>query len=101
MEQHPLFKKYTRDWLHRVTGYSKGLLSRVATGKVPLNRSFVERVCYKLGLPEEELFLTQTKHVLPIVPKTQNCLKAIIEGMSIEKLRLILRFAEFLAKQRG
>ena len=55
--QHPLFITYTREWLHQVTGYSKSSLSRVATGKVPLSRSFIERACYTLGLPEEELFL--------------------------------------------
>jgi len=57
MAQHPLFIKYTRDWLHQQTGFSKGYLSRVATGKVPLSRSFIERVCFKLGEPEVELFL--------------------------------------------
>ena len=57
MVQHPLFIKYTRDWLHGITGFSKGYLSRVATGKVPLSRSFVERVCFKLSQPEAELFL--------------------------------------------
>ncbi len=57
MEQHPLFIKYTRDWLYRVTGFSKGYLSRVATGKLPLTRSFVERVCFTLNQPESELFL--------------------------------------------
>ena len=55
--QHPLFIKYTRDWLSEVTGFSKGYLCRVATGRVPLSRSFIERVCFKLGEPEEELFL--------------------------------------------
>jgi len=57
MPQHPMFVKYTRDWLHKKTGFSKGYLSRVATGKVPLSRSFIERVCFKLNQPEEELFL--------------------------------------------
>ncbi|MBA7637669.1 hypothetical protein ES703_45315 [subsurface metagenome] len=57
MQQHPLFHKYTRDWLHEVTGYSKGYLCRVATGKIPLSRSFIERVCFTLKQPEEELFL--------------------------------------------
>ncbi len=55
--QHPLFIKYTREWLHQATGYSKGYLSRVATGKMSLSHSFVERACFKLGLLEEELFL--------------------------------------------
>jgi len=59
MPQHPLFNKYTRDWLHRETGYSKGYLSRVATGKIALSRPFVERVCFKLHLPEDELFLPE------------------------------------------
>ncbi len=57
MPQHPLFIKYTRDWLHQQTGFSKGYLSRVATGKVSLSRSFVERVCFRLREPEGELFL--------------------------------------------
>ena len=55
--QHPIFNRYKRDWLHEVTGYSKGYLCRVATGKIPLSRAFVERVCFKLQLPEEALFL--------------------------------------------
>jgi len=57
MQQHPLFHQYTRDWLHEMTGYSKGYLSRVATGRTPLSRSFIERVCFKLKRPEAELFL--------------------------------------------
>jgi len=55
--QHPLFIKYRRDWLHEITGYSKGYLSRVARGRTSLSRSFIERVCFKLNQPEEELFL--------------------------------------------
>jgi len=57
MQQHPVFKKYTRDWLHDMTGYSKVYLSRVATGDVPLSRSFIERVSFKLNEPAEKLFL--------------------------------------------
>ncbi|MBA7565952.1 hypothetical protein ES708_07639 [subsurface metagenome] len=57
MTQHPLFVKYKRQWLHEVTGYSLGLLSRVATGRVPLSRSFIERVSHKLQQSEQELFL--------------------------------------------
>ncbi|MBA7679409.1 hypothetical protein ES703_87701 [subsurface metagenome] len=55
--QHPVFIKYTREWLHQVTGFHKGYLSRVATNKCPLSRSFIERVCFALNEPEEELFL--------------------------------------------
>jgi len=57
MQQHPLFVKYRREWLGLATGYSKGYLSRVATGRIPLSRSFIERVCFTLRKPEEELFL--------------------------------------------
>ncbi|MFW6112587.1 MAG: hypothetical protein ACOC6S_03350 [Chloroflexota bacterium] len=60
MPQHPMFIKYTREWLYRQTGFSKGYLSRVATGQVSLSRSFVERVCFKLGEPEEQLFLPRS-----------------------------------------
>lgn len=62
MPQHPVFEKYTRDWLHKITGFTKGYLSRVATGKVPLTRAFIERVCYKLNEPEEALFLWDAAH---------------------------------------
>ena len=54
--QYPLFIKYRREWLAEVTGFSRGYLCRVATGRYPLSRSFVERVCFKLQLGEEDLF---------------------------------------------
>jgi len=57
MAQHPLFIKYTRYYLSNKTGFSKGYLSRIATGKLPLSRSFIERVCFKLGESEENLFI--------------------------------------------
>ena len=57
MQQHPVFRKYKSEWLHEVTGYSKIYLLRVASGNVPLSRSFIERVSFKLNKPAEELFL--------------------------------------------
>lgn len=68
--QHPLFIKYRRDWLHEATGYSKGYLCRVAKGNVPLSRSFIERVCFKLERPEEELFLLETDKVCPMLSQS-------------------------------
>ena len=62
-QQHPLFIKYTRDWLHDITGYSKVYLCRVSTGKVPLSRSFVERVSFRLREPAEALFLLDASNV--------------------------------------
>lgn len=59
-QQHPLFEIYTRGHLTKVTGYSKVYLCRVASGKVPLTRAFIDRVCFKLNLPEEDLFLLDT-----------------------------------------
>lgn len=55
----PLFKIYTRSYLSEVTGFSKGHLSRVATGKAPLSRSFIWRVCRALNEPENKLFLPE------------------------------------------
>ncbi len=59
MQQHPLFIKYKREWLSMKTGYSKSYLSRVATGRVQLSRSFIERVCFTLGQTEADLFLPE------------------------------------------
>ena len=74
MQQHPLFIKYTRDWLSKITGFSKGYLCRVATGRVPLSRSFIERVCFKLGEPEAMLFLPDATeaHSTPSRPHDQQ-----------------------------
>ncbi|KKN43822.1 hypothetical protein LCGC14_0699130 [marine sediment metagenome] len=62
-QQQPLFTKYNREWLSEATGFSRGYLSRVATGKCPLSRSFIERVCFKLQMPEAELFLPEAEAV--------------------------------------
>lgn len=63
MQQHPVFRKYKSEWLHEVTGYSKIYLLRVASGNVPLSRSFIERVSFKLNEPAEELFLLDAASV--------------------------------------
>jgi len=59
-QQHPVFLKYTRKWLSEATGYSQGHLCHIATGRVALARTFIERVCLKLNHPESELFLPDT-----------------------------------------
>lgn len=59
MPQHPLFQIYKRTYLNQVTGFSFQQLSRVSTGKRRLTRSFVDLCCYRLGRPEEELFLSE------------------------------------------
>ena len=58
-DQQPLFRKYTREYLSEVTGYALEYLSRIATGKVPLGRVFIDRCCYTLKEPEEKLFRTE------------------------------------------
>ncbi len=78
MPQHAVFIKCKRDWLHQVTGYSLGYLCRVATGKVPLNSYFVERVAFatlqhplELFAPEALNFLRQHQ-VKKRVPLLEN-----------------------------
>ena len=55
-EEYAIFRKYRRDWLSEITGYSRGYLCRIATGKQPMTRSFIERVCRTLNEPEAALF---------------------------------------------
>ncbi|MBA7546502.1 hypothetical protein ES705_38894 [subsurface metagenome] len=55
-KQYALFSKYSRKWLIKKTGFSEGYLSRLATGRARMNRSFIERVCFRLNKSEEELF---------------------------------------------
>lgn len=73
-KQYILFKKYRREWLHQVTGFSLGYLSRLATGKAPLSRSFIERVCFMLKKSEPELFLPNATevHSTPNQPHQQQ-----------------------------
>jgi len=63
MQQQPIFGIYKRRYLSKVTGYSVGYLCRMATGGQPLNRSFIERVCFTLKRPEEELFLPNAAEI--------------------------------------
>lgn len=56
---HPIFIKYTRAWLHEATGYSRGYLCRVATGKIPLSRSFMAKAVLALGESGGSLFLLE------------------------------------------
>jgi len=57
---HPVFLKYSRSYLERVLGYSKGYLSRIAKGRIPLSQSFVERACFRLQETEDVLFLSDS-----------------------------------------
>lgn len=65
MNQHPIFTKYTRAWLSEITGYTRGHLSRIATGNLPLSRCFIERVSHRLNQPAEDLFLLKGQCLLP------------------------------------
>lgn len=64
-EQHPVFRKYTREYLSQQTGYSRCYLSKVSTGKMPLTRTFIQMVSYRLGEPEDQLFLVDTAGAAP------------------------------------
>ena len=78
---HPIFDKYTRGWLSRNTGFSRTYISRISTGKLPLTRSFVYRVCYRLKLLESELFLPdQGGDVNPNSPTPALAQSKITEG---------------------
>ena len=50
---------YTRDYLIEVTGYSREYLSRIANGKEPLGQVFIDRCCFTLKEPQEQLFTIQ------------------------------------------
>ena len=59
-DQQPIFEKYTRAWLAEAIGISRVYLCRLATGSCPIRQSFIDRCCYRIGLPPEELFRTST-----------------------------------------
>jgi cytochrome c556 len=55
----PIFEKYNRSYLIKTTGFSRGHLSRIARGKVPLTRSFIAKACFALEEPAKKLFLPE------------------------------------------
>ena len=46
--------------LSQQSGYTRGYLSKVSTGKLPLTRTFIEMVSFKLNEPIESLFRLDT-----------------------------------------
>ncbi|MBA7615670.1 hypothetical protein ES703_22955 [subsurface metagenome] len=54
--QYLIFLKYTREYLSKVTGYSKGYLSRIASGAKPPSEVFIGVCCHTLKEPQDELF---------------------------------------------
>lgn len=72
MQQHPLFRKYTREYLSQQTGYTRGYLSKVSTGKLPLTRTFMEMVSFKLNEPIESLFLLDTAGLVSVDNPNHN-----------------------------
>jgi len=55
-DQQPIFRKYRREYLAEVTGYSLEYLCRVARGANPLGQTFMDRCCHKLKEPQRKLF---------------------------------------------
>ncbi len=90
-----MFIKYTREWLHEVTGYSVVYLSRMATGGVPLTSSFIERVCYRLDQPEVNLFSPDGAH--PSQAVTQQYLDECIKRTQ-ERIQSLLDRADHISK---
>ena len=60
-QQHPIFLQYRRDYIAKVTGYSLGYLSRMATGKGKVSPGFIARACLALRRNERELFLPESQ----------------------------------------
>ncbi|MBA7674420.1 hypothetical protein ES703_82634 [subsurface metagenome] len=54
--QYLIFMKYQRGYLSKITGYSRGHLSRIATGAKAPSEPFIGVCAYNLKEPAEELF---------------------------------------------
>jgi len=55
-KQYLIFLKYTREYLHQVTGYSKHTLSRIANGSNGPSEVFIGVCCYNLEESQDDLF---------------------------------------------
>ncbi len=67
-KQYLIFLKYTREYLSQVTGYSKGYLSRIASGSREPGEVFIGVCCHTLKEPQEDLFKLLEPHAARIAP---------------------------------
>ena len=73
--QYLIFLKYTREYLSQVTGYSKGSLCKIATGKQAPSEQFIGTCCHRLQEPQSDLFkLIEPQGALmpPVQPRQPN-----------------------------
>ena len=81
-KQYLIFLKYTREYLSQVTGYSKGTLSRIASGARAPSEVFIGVCCHALKEPQEDLFrFIEVTSRAPAHPQTltQDLLETIAE----------------------
>lgn len=69
-KQYTIFLKYQRGYLSKVTGYSRGHLSRIATGAKSPSEPFIGVCAYNLKEPAEELFRLVDPQAARLAPPT-------------------------------
>lgn len=93
-----IFIKYTREYLTQVTGYSRGHLSKIASGSRPPSEPFVSLCAQKLGEPAEELFkLIELPEVSRVPAPPRSLYQDLIE--TIDELGSRLTKAEAKIKE--
>ena len=71
-KQYLIFLKYTREYLHRVTGYSKHTLSRIATGNGGPSEIFIGVCCHTLKESQDDLFKLVEPYAVRSAPAPQG-----------------------------
>ena len=100
-KQYLIYLKYTREYLSRVTGYSKGTLTRMASGAKLPSEAFIGVCCHTLKEPQEYLFKLielPTERLGPPPPPRSN--QALIETIDELASRLTNAEAEIKALQK-
>ncbi|MBA7694675.1 hypothetical protein ES703_103288 [subsurface metagenome] len=69
-KQYAIFLKYQRGHLSQATGYSRGHLSRIATGAKPPSKAFIGVCAHSLSEPAEELFRLLDPQAARLAPPT-------------------------------
>lgn len=92
-KQYAIFLKYNREYLAQATGYSKGYLSRIASGAQVPSEVFIGVCCHNLKESQDDLFRLLEPHKESRVrPHHQDLPQALLE--TIDELTRRLTQAE-------
>ena len=100
-KQYLIFLKYTREYLSQVTGYSRGYLSRNASGAKYPSDIFIGVCCHTLKEPQDVLFeLVEPSKASKVLSRDDTLAQDLLETIDELSDRLTNAEAKIEALQK-